>query len=136
MNTILLLAILDVTIIVPIAMAATVAFTVFLLMDGITSSQHKAERRLQEFNGEADGVMIKESPFATFMAETAPKFGKSLQPKKKAELNKLQERLSHAGFRTDEAFSRCSDSEQYRTCGTFTDVQSMNLNLSLAILNE
>lgn len=103
----MMVAALDLSTILPIAIFGLFAAGAWLVMEMFVSKKPRAEERLAEFknprakgagkqgNGTASDAM------ARMLEKTTPAFAKALQPKSEAEQSKLKQRLSYAGFRRD-----------------------------------
>ena len=104
MNT-FLLAFIELGLLVPIATAGCVALLVFVMVDAMTTpGQSRSEQRLDQFNSADDNApaVKKENALVGFLLKSAPKLSGAIQPKPK-QMTELQEKMSYAGYRTDDA---------------------------------
>ena len=96
---------MDFMIITPLAIFGAIAAGAWWILDSITRGKASAERRLEELRdpsrrGEEGN---KKQSMAKMLEKASPALAKPLQPKNEKEAGKLKERLSHAGFRSENA---------------------------------
>lgn len=77
---------------------------IYMLADFIFASKTKAESRLEQMSGRSgmDDSKPKQS-ISELLQRASPKFSEALKPKSEKEINALQTKLNHAGWRTDNA---------------------------------
>ena len=105
----MLIASLDFSTLLPIALFGAFAAGAWWVMDMVSSRKTSAEERLANLK-DPQGKRRK-SPnesggsdaIAEMLEKATPVFAKPLQPKSKAEQGRLKERLIHAGFRRESA---------------------------------
>lgn len=103
------LAAIDFTFIVPLAIFGFIAAGVYWVMETMSSRNQRAEERLAEFRDPSRRRASQESgsktsdAMAKVLEKTAPALAKPLLPKSVAEVGRLRERLTHAGFRGETA---------------------------------
>ncbi len=104
----MILAALDFSTLLPIALFGAFAAGAWWVMDLVSSRKPRAEERLAVLKDPQGkkGKMGNESnsdAIANMLEKATPVFAKPLQPKTQAEQGKLKERLVHAGFRRESA---------------------------------
>ncbi len=103
----MILAALDFTTLLPIALFGAFAAAAWWVMDTFSSKQSNAEERLEILKdpkaAKAQNAETSSEALADMLEKATPVFAKPLQPKNEAEQSKLKERLVHAGFRRDSA---------------------------------
>jgi tight adherence protein C len=104
-----LLSVIDLTYILPFAVFGAIAAGFMWLLNWILSKRSRSEERLDELRDptsrkRGDEKSASASEAMTRMLEKAtPALAKPLAPKTEADKNKLKDRLSHAGLRTEAA---------------------------------
>ncbi len=106
----MILASLDFSTILPLAIFGAFATGTWVLMEFFVAKKPRAEERLavlkhpRSRSGDSVGAGNSTSDMMARMLEkTTPAFAKALTPKSKAEESKMKMRLSYAGFRRDSA---------------------------------
>ncbi|MEM7315284.1 MAG: type II secretion system F family protein, partial [Planctomycetota bacterium] len=104
----MILAALDFTTLLPIALFGAFAAAAWWVMDTFSSKKTNAEERLDFLKDpkkarESQQAENSSEALAEMLEKATPVFAKPLQPKNEAEQSKLKERLVHAGFRRDSA---------------------------------
>ncbi len=100
---------MDFSILTPFAIFGAIAAGALWLLDFLTRRKGAAERRLEELKdpsrrrNESSGGAKALDPMTKVLEKASPALAKPLQPKNEKEANKLRDRLSYAGFRTDTA---------------------------------
>jgi tight adherence protein C len=76
----------------------------YMLADFIFGTKTKAESRLEQMSGRGgvDDSKPKQS-ISDLLQKASPKFSEALKPKSEKEIDALQTKLNHAGWRTDNA---------------------------------
>jgi len=108
MNTVLILAAIDLRLIVVVTVFLAVVTFVWFAMDLMNRDEKgNAENRLHMLNvamrGGGESKESKKEMLARVFEQAAPSVAKHLQPKTELEVGKLKTRLSEAGFRTEGA---------------------------------
>lgn len=101
----LFLSAIDASIVVPIAAFGAFAAFAWFMADMFLFSKSRSEERLERMKA-SSGDAVKaggNDGFAKILKDASPALAKPLQPKTEAEQSKLREKLSFAGFRSDEA---------------------------------
>ena len=100
---------IDFVAILPYALFAACSGACWLLGDLFISKKSRAETRLEKIRSQINGMPqppAKETAvegLTKMLEKAAPQVGTSLQPKNEKELGKLAQKLSSAGFRSDNA---------------------------------
>lgn len=100
---------ISVTLLVPVAAFGLIAALAWLTLDWFTNRGSRAEERLDDFRerrgkkgAEAERYGSQNTMAAMFEKATMA-MSKPLQPKTEKETNKVKEKLTHAGFRSESA---------------------------------
>ena len=96
----------------PIALFGTFAALAWWGLDLMTTGKPRAMERLEELadprkrrSATVESALKKSDAFTRVLEKASPSFAKPLQPKSEAEVNKLKDKLSAAGFRGEGAGS-------------------------------
>jgi tight adherence protein C len=97
---------LEITAILPFALFGAFAALAWLVLERVATPKPRAEQRLDEFKDPSIRKRKEaESGGAAAMTKVleaaAPALSKPLQPKSEYEVNKLKQKLAHAGFRSE-----------------------------------
>ena len=99
-------ALLSNPILVQIAAFGLIAAITWLAIDWLSGGNSRAEQRLEDFRDPSARKKRSEGKgdnLAKMLEAASPALAKPLQPKTEAERNKLKEKLSYAGFRSEAA---------------------------------
>lgn len=95
---------------IPVAGAIAIAAVIWVVLDHFYGNKTRADERLAELGQDPRKVAAKRAaagsalaPVKDMLGKASPTLSKSLTPKTAKEAGALKMRLSHAGFRTDEA---------------------------------
>jgi tight adherence protein C len=105
----MMLASLDYSIVVTIAVFGMLFASAWLLLEWLGGDKPRAEERLDEFKDptlrrkKGDHPRGGSEAMARALEKATPALAKPLQPKTEKEAGKLKERLTHAGFRSENA---------------------------------
>jgi len=100
----------DFSTVVPFAVFGAIAVVTWLVVDLVWGKKRLAEERLDRLQASGRGADFEETRVDKMSAavtdlldKAAPRLAKPLQPKDAAEAGKLKTRLSHGGFRSENA---------------------------------
>jgi tight adherence protein C len=100
---------IDLAGILPFALFGAFAALAWVVLERVATPRPRAEQRLEEFKDptlrkrkEADGA-TSAAAMTKVLEAAAPALSKPLQPKSEYEVNKLKQKLAHAGFRGESA---------------------------------
>ena len=110
MNTILLAA-FDLTTLLPFALFGAVALGMWVAADTFMGGRTKTETRLDRINSRT--AAVKETSgtkdnIQKLLAKASPKLSESMAPKNEAAIGKMQQKLSEAGYRGENAVATLS----------------------------
>ncbi len=95
----------------PFALFGVFAAVAWWMLELMASGKSRALERLDELKNphkrtaEAGGALKKRDAMTRVLEKATPAFAKPLQPKNEAEMGKLKQKLTHAGFRGETAGS-------------------------------
>jgi tight adherence protein C len=106
-----ILAVISASLLIKLGIFGCVTIAAWLLFDLVAEGNSSAEKRLEEFNnsqtrrGDRSQVWQLQLGAATvqLLKKVFPHLSKPLQPKNVQEVNRLRDRLNHAGFRSEAA---------------------------------
>ena len=103
----MILAFIDFISILPFAAFAAMGIAAWVFADSILNRKTRTDLRLEELRnrtgGNAESGGKTSQGIARIMAKASPALSKPLRPKTEKETGKLQSRLNHGGFRSDNA---------------------------------
>jgi tight adherence protein C len=101
----------DLKLLVPLAVFVGVAAIIGLIVGVMSKKDKSSEERLKQLGGAGAassgqrGLNQVSSAVSTWLAKATPQLAKPLQPKDQKHASQLRQRLSYAGFRSEEASS-------------------------------
>lgn len=106
----MLIAAIDMPYVVAAAAFAAMAAAVWVALDWAYGQRTRAKERLEEIGYDpkiarnmAQQRQSRPNPMTELMGKASPQLANPLKPKTEAEASKLKQRLSYAGFRSEEA---------------------------------
>jgi tight adherence protein C len=99
---------IELTTILPFALFGAFAALAWLVLERVATPKPRAEQRLEEFKDPSlrkrkDADSTSTAAVTRVLEAAAPALSKPLQPKSEYEVNKIKQKLAHAGFRGEGA---------------------------------
>ena len=87
----------------PFAIFGCIAALLWFLLDMFSAKKPRSEERLEKLRDPSARTAESSQTFASVLGKATPALAKLNQPTKEKEISKLKQKLSYAGFRSDDA---------------------------------